>query len=146
MIIEITVLINICTINMSGQVQIVISVKVLNRFKFTMLGGYMNTQILNLHDRCRFHLGDVPDAWQAWFDDSDWDEVNLPHDWSVSQPFSREYSSGTGYLAGGIGWYRIHITPKEEWRGKRIVLAFDGVYKNSRVWCNSYYLGHRPNG
>ena len=106
----------------------------------------MNTQNLILQDRCRFHLGDAPDAWQAWFDDSDWDEVNLPHDWSVSQPFSREYSSGTGYLAGGIGWYRIRITPKEEWRGKRIFIAFDGVYKNSRVWCNSYYLGHRPNG
>ena len=106
----------------------------------------MDTLKVTLNDRCRFHLGDATDAWQAWFDDSDWEEVNLPHDWSVSLPFSKEYSSGTGYLAGGIGWYRLRITPREEWRGKRIALAFDGVYKNSRVWCNSYYLGHRPNG
>lgn len=95
---------------------------------------------------CRFHMGDEPDAWQAWYNDSGWDEVLLPHDWSVSFPFSREHSSGTGYLAGGIGWYRIRITPKPEWKNKRISVVFDGVYKNSRVWCNSYYLGERPNG
>lgn len=107
---------------------------------------FMDKLILPLKNRCRFHLGNVPDAWQTWFDDSDWQEVSLPHDWSVSLPFSREYSSGTGYLAGGIGWYRIRIAPDEAWRGKRISLAFDGVYKNSRVWCNSYYLGCRPFG
>lgn len=106
----------------------------------------MDKTTVLLTDRCRFHAGDEPDAWQAWFNDSDWEEVCLPHDWSVSFPFSREYSSGTGYLAGGIGWYRIRITPKAEWKGKRISLVFDGIYKNSRVWCNSYYLGHRPNG
>lgn len=99
-----------------------------------------------LSDNCRFHLGDAPDAWQAWFDDSDWEEVTLPHDWSVTRPFSRECSSGTGYLIGGIGWYRIHINPKDAWKNKQISLTFDGVYKNSRVWCNSYYLGERPNG
>jgi beta-galactosidase len=93
-----------------------------------------------------FHLGDVPDAWQAWHEDKDWELVTLPHDWSVHMPFSKEYSSGTGYLAGGIGWYRIHITPKEAWKGKHICIHFDSIYKNSRVWCNSTYLGERPNG
>lgn len=106
----------------------------------------MDKTTLLLTDHCRFHFQDVPDAWQAWYDDSAWEEVTLPHDWSVAFPFSREYSSGTGYLAGGIGWYRLRIAPKAEWKGKRISIVFDGVYKNSRVWCNSYYLGHRPNG
>lgn len=106
----------------------------------------MNTTHYPIDKNCRFHLSDCPDAWQAWYDDSDWESVSLPHDWSVTLPFSREYSSGTGYLAGGIGWYRFRITPHESWKGKRLYLAFDGVYKNSRVWCNSYYLGNRPNG
>ncbi len=105
----------------------------------------MNTQILPLTEG-RFHLGDAPDAWQAWYRDDDWEQVALPHDWSVGLPFSREYSSGTGYLAGGIGWYRICVSPDEGWRGKRICVCFDGIYKNSRVWCNSSYLGERPNG
>lgn len=106
----------------------------------------MNTCSLQINYPCKFHLGDEKNAWQAWFDDSEWEEVFLPHDWSVHMPFSKDYSSGTGYLAGGIGWYRIHISPKEEWKGKRVSITFDGVYKNSRVWCNSYYLGERPNG
>ncbi|MBO5145634.1 MAG: DUF4982 domain-containing protein [Lachnospiraceae bacterium] len=97
-------------------------------------------------NHARFRLGEAPEAWQAWFPDDCWEEVLLPHDWSVHMPFSKEYSSGTGYLAGGIGWYRIHITPDESWRGKHLCINFDGVYKNSRVWCNSTYLGERPNG
>ncbi len=106
----------------------------------------MNTTILTLTNNCRFHLGDCPDAWQSWYDDSQWETITLPHDWSVTLPFSRDYSSGTGYLAGGIGWYRIRITPDNHWIGKRLCLSFDGIYKNSKVWCNSYYLGTRPNG
>lgn len=97
-------------------------------------------------NRARFHPGDEPDAWQAWFSDDGWESVTLPHDWSVHLPFSKEYSSGTGYLAGGVGWYRIHIAPDEAWRGKHIRIHFDSIYKNSRVWCNSTYLGERPNG
>ena len=106
----------------------------------------MNTTVLTLTNNCRFHLGDCPDAWQSWYDDSEWEMISLPHDWSVTLPFSREHSSGTGYLAGGIGWYRLRISPKKDWIGKRISLHFDGIYKNSKVWCNSYYLGTRPNG
>jgi hypothetical protein len=61
-------------------------------------------------------------------------------------PFSKDYSSGTGYLAGGIGWYRTSFTLPKEWEGQRIYITFDGVYKNSQVWCNSYYMGKRPFG
>ena len=48
----------------------------------------MDVTTIPLNDRCRFHLGDAPDAWQAWYDDSDWEDVCLPHDWSVTLPFS----------------------------------------------------------
>ena len=99
-----------------------------------------------LNDNWKFHLGEAEDAWFKGYDDSSWESVTLPHDWSVSQPFSKEYSSGTGYLAGGIGWYRLRFSLPEEYRGKKISICFDGIYKNSQIWCNSYYLGKRPNG
>ncbi len=102
-------------------------------------------QIINLH-QWRFHYNDIPDAWFRGFDDSTWEEVVVPHDWSVHRPFSKDYSSGTGYLCGGIGWYRSAFYLPEAWEGKRIYITFDGVYKNSQVWCNSYYMGKRPFG
>lgn len=94
----------------------------------------------------KFHYNDCPDAWYKDFDDCSWEEVTVPHDWSVHMPFSKEYSSGTGYLAGGIGWYRTEFYLPEELKNKRIYITFDGVYKNSQVWCNSYHLGKRPFG
>ena len=106
----------------------------------------MNSLTIQLEDNWKFHLGEAEDAWYKGYDDSHWRSVILPHDWSVEQPFSPKHSSGTGYLAGGTGWYRAHFTLPEEYRGKKIFLLFDGVYKNSQVWCNSYYLGKRPNG
>lgn len=94
----------------------------------------------------KFHYKDCPDAWYKGFRDDDWKEVTIPHDWSVHMPFSKEYSSGTGYLAGGIGWYRTTFSIPMSFKNKKIYITFDGVYKNSQVWCNSYYLGKRPFG
>ena len=106
----------------------------------------MNTVIKELKENWRFHLGECEEAWYKGYDDSSWRKVMLPHDWSVEMPFSKTYSSGTGYLAGGIGWYRGRFWLPEALRGKKVRLVFDGVYKNSQVFCNSYYLGKRPNG
>lgn len=106
----------------------------------------MNTITIELTKNWRFHLGDCEGAWYKGFDDSSWRKVMVPHDWSVEAPFSTEYSSGTGYLQGGTGWYRVRFRLPEEYRGKRVRLMFDGVYKNSQVFCNSYYLGKRPSG
>lgn len=91
-------------------------------------------------------LGECENAWYQGMDDSAFRDVLVPHDWAVEQPFSEQYSSGTGYLAGGIGWYRLHFKVPKEAQGKRISLVFDGVYKNSQVWVNSYYLGRHPYG
>lgn len=107
---------------------------------------FMDKQQINLLEQWRFHLGDIPDAWSKAYQDTDWDNVALPHDWSVTRPFSIEYSSGTGYVAGGIGWYRCSFHLDEKYRGKQISIVFDGVYKNSQVWLNSYYKGSWPYG
>lgn len=89
---------------------------------------------------------ELDNAWRKEFEDSLWQEVVVPHDWSVSMPFSKTNSSGTGYLPGGIGWYRIRFYLPKEMEGKSVSLVFDGIYKHSQVWCNSYYLGRWANG
>lgn len=98
--------------------------------------------------RWAFTLADTPDAWAKGYDDSSWRPVNVPHDWSVEQEFSEAYSSGTGYLPGGIGWYRAHVSLREvgDVVGKHVRLVFHGVYKNAQVWVNGYHVGGRPSG
>lgn len=100
----------------------------------------------NINLNWKFFRGDDPKAWYKGFDDTSWRSVTLPHDWSVEEPFSSEHSSGTGYLPGGIGWYRKSINLAEESKDKKVYITFEGVYNNSQVWCNSYYLGKRPYG
>ena len=106
----------------------------------------MNKTEIILSDGWRFTRGDVEPAWQKSYDDTSWEHVTLPHDWSVTGPFRKENSSGTGYLDGGIGWYRGRFTLPQKYRGKSVRLVFDGVYKNAKVFLNSYYLGRRPYG
>jgi len=96
----------------------------------------------------RFQLGDVTNGQDAGLDDSQWRQLNLPHDWSIEGEFSEKAPAGTGggALPGGIGWYRKSFTVPATARGKVIFIEFDGVYRNSEVWINGHYLGKRPYG
>ncbi len=93
----------------------------------------------------RFHLGDTPEAMEAGFDDARWQQVVLPHDWSVKGRLSPDNASGTGYLPAGIGWYRKTFDGKQV-TAAQVYLYFEGVYNRSSVWLNGHLLGERPNG
>lgn len=97
-------------------------------------------------DAWRFHLGEVAGGESPELDDTGWRPVELPHDWSIEGPYGPQYASGTGFLPGGIGWYRKSFHLPESVRGKRISIRFDGVYRNSSVWINGELLGIRPYG
>ncbi|MDX8045307.1 glycoside hydrolase family 2 TIM barrel-domain containing protein [Gracilibacillus sp. S3-1-1] len=100
----------------------------------------------NLNLGWKFTWEDISNAWYKGMDDSSWCDISLPHDWSVEAPFSQEHSSGTGYLPGGVGWYRKHFYVPNDLAGKRVYITFEGIYNNAQVWCNSYYIGKRPYG
>ena len=84
----------------------------------------MDTVVMELNQGWRFHYGECEEAWYKGFDDRDFREVMLPHDWSVELPFSKKYSSGTGYLAGGIGWYRGYFQLPEKYHFAQIRKKF----------------------
>ncbi len=82
------------------------------------------------------------------YNDSNWRQLNLPHDWAIEGDFNESNPSGTGggALPGGIGWYRKNFTVPESDKGKEIYIDFDGAYMNSSVYVNGHYLGTRPYG
>lgn len=103
-------------------------------------------EIINFNFSWKFHKGDLPDGQFINLDDSEWRLLDLPHDWSIEGPFSGDNSSCTGYLPGGIGWYRKTFKIPVSAKDKKVFVSFDGVYNNSEVWINGFYLGKRPNG
>jgi len=95
----------------------------------------------------KFHYGDIEEAELLDFDDADWRDVKLPHDWSVEHSFTQENTGGaTAWLPGGIGWYRKSFEVSKSSENKLTWIEFDGVYTNSEVWINGHYLGKRPFG
>ena len=87
------------------------------------------------------------------FDDSSWQKVSLPHDWAVDLPYSPEASHSHGYKCIGwkypensVGWYRKHIEIPAEDKGKQIFIEFEGIYRDSEVFCNGFYLGGERSG
>ncbi|MEU0838837.1 glycoside hydrolase family 2 TIM barrel-domain containing protein [Streptomyces sp. NPDC005962] len=92
--------------------------------------------------------GEYADAQQPGYDDSAWREVAVPHDWSIEQTPTTEHGTngGTGYLPGGLGWYRKSFTLPSGVAGKRISVEFDGVYMDAYVYCNGKLVGNHPYG
>ena len=96
----------------------------------------------------KFSKGDFPEARMTSFDDSNWQEIDVPHDWSILDSFSVENPTGKpgGYASGGVGWYRKEFALKGVAPDSKVAIEFGGVYENSEVWINGNYLGKRPFG
>jgi len=96
----------------------------------------------------KFNLGDQSNAFEVNYDDENWKTLNVPHDWSIEKGYKKEgeTASSTGFVSGGIGWYRKTFILNQEDKEKHISILFDGVYNNSSVWINGQFLGKRPYG
>jgi beta-galactosidase len=95
--------------------------------------------------------GDGPAA--ADFDDRAWRELDLPHDWAVEVPFAPGGSASHGFKAVGrnfpdtsVGWYRKAFAVPAADLGRRCTIEFDGVFRDSQVWVNGFFLGRQPSG
>lgn len=121
-----------------------------------------DTETLLLNKGWRFHKGDIPfpeitgqgmtyqnaKAGQSWgaaspeFDDTDWRDVQLPHDWAVENPFDSTANIAQGYRQRGIGWYRRTFKLSTDDLGKYIEIQFDGISTYATIWVNGTLL-HR---
>jgi len=110
------------------------------------LGQVSFGEAKKINEGWKFQRGDVVDAKSPAFDDSSWRQVDLPHDWSIEAPLSPSLASSTGYLPGGIGWYRKTLNIPVEMKDKKIFIYFEGIYRNGEVFVNGNSVGMRPNG
>jgi beta-galactosidase len=96
----------------------------------------------------RFSQSDPAQAQAPAFDDTQWQTVTTPHDWSIAGPVREDAPSKAagGFFPTGIAWYRKALNLPRLDPAKRTYIAFDGVMANSDVYCNGQLLGHRPYG
>src|SRR5690348_14663988 len=98
--------------------------------------------------------GNFVPAGALAFDDSEWRELDLPHDWAVELPFQNDpalrskgfYPLGKKYPATSVGWYRRVFELPVEDAGKRITIEFDGAYREAMVVFNNFYIGRHTGG
>ena len=94
-----------------------------------------------------FMLGDKKIYSSPSYNDSDWRQLHLPHDWSIEGEFSRKHSTtpNGGALPAGIGWYRkSFVSP--DLNDKLVFVEFDGIFQNSTIYINGVEVGSRPYG
>ena len=89
----------------------------------------------------KFHLGNVEDAWKTDFNDADWRTVDIPHDYQIETPFSEDASQAHAFKKECEGWYRKVFTAKEEWRGKKVILDFEGLLAYGDIYVNGVKVG-----
>lgn len=94
----------------------------------------------------KFHFGELSNAEARYYDDSSWDEIDLPHDFSITQDYSQNGEAESGYKLGGTGWYRKAFWVSEATLEGCVSLQFDGAYAETEVFVNGIYLGHHPYG
>jgi beta-galactosidase len=96
----------------------------------------------------KFLLGDPNGADSPSFVDGAWRTVDLPHDWSIEGRPEKDNPSGKGggFFPAGVGWYRKTFHVPADWKGKRVSVEFDGVYRDATVYLNGHKLGFYPNG
>lgn len=96
----------------------------------------------------RFTKGEGKDTEKVQFDDAQWDVVEVPHDWSIEGPVSKDnpsFSRGA-WMPTGKCAYRKYFTVPADLKDKRFEIQFDGAYRNSEVYINGHLLGKRPLG
>ena len=107
---------------------------------------------------------DAAGAAARFYDYSNWENVDIPHDWTVSlqkTPFANPFAGGypnTHYhrfmeerhsnieTVYNIGWYRKQFTLEPEWEGKCIFIEFEGIFRDAIVWVNGVYLDRHNSG
>lgn len=89
----------------------------------------------------KFHAGDLKDAYSVNYDDSSWRVLDLPHDFQIEQPWDKGAGGARGFKAMGTGWYRKTFKTDPEWKGKRVLLDFEGIMLIGDVWVNGQKVG-----
>lgn len=118
----------------------------------------LSQETINFNFDWKFSPGSHPGAEAPAYDISGWETVNLPHDFQIEQPWVAPDDSDKGdktnemaniasrlssraFKEMGEGWYRKTFTPDPSWKGKRVLIDFEGIMLVGDVYLNGERIG-----
>jgi len=104
-------------------------------------GKYLQSRVkLRIDEGWKVQTGNVTGAQSPALDDSAWATTNVPHDMSITLVSTKDSDPGV------IGWYRKHFTLSPGFAGKKVIVQFDGVYHDSKIYLNGTEVGSQRFG
>ena len=108
-------------------------------FSLSVMAHTKVREKISINREWKFQLGDYKDAKDISFNDNNWSNVNLPHNFSI--PYFQSEHWYTGY-----GWYRKKIDVPVEWKSKRVFVEFEGAFRVAEIFVNGKSVGIHQGG
>lgn len=102
-----------------------------------------NKGLIKFDDDWKFAIGPIIGAEKPNFDHSSWQGIDLPHDFSINQSYSKAGEAQSAYKLGGIGWYRKFFRIEDI---KNTFIYFDGIYSDAYIYINGVFIGDHHYG
>ena len=131
---------------------------ILNSSFLIISKSYAQRTAVDLNFGWLFHAGSLTDGQNTELNDGQWRTVTVPHDFQIEQewvaPAADERADNTdvaaniksrlssrGFKEMGQGWYRMHLTPADSLKGRRLLLQFDGIMYTADIYLNGQKIG-----
>lgn len=96
----------------------------------------------NFNSDWLLYVGDVAEACQSQYKDSDWKKVTLPRPFNEDEAFKL----GIERLSDTVMWYRKHFRLPASCKGKKVFVEFEGVRQSADFYINGRPVGMHENG
>jgi beta-galactosidase len=104
-------------------------------------GKYLKSRIkLRIDEDWKVQTGNIIGGEAVALDDSAWATTSLPHDLSIALVSTSDSDPGAA------GWYRKHFTLPAGFVFKNVIVQFDGVYQDSKIYLNGTQVGSQRFG
>ena len=119
-------------------------------FLFLLLAGFKaaaaERDSILLNFDWRFHLGEVAGGEKPETDDKSWRLLDLPYDYQLNMPWKKEARAARGFKEMSGAWFRKTFRPDEAWRGRQVVVDFEGMMYYGDVYLNGEKIGSTEYG
>ena len=96
----------------------------------------------NFNSDWLLYVGDIPEAKEVRFQDTDWKKVTLPRPFNEDEAFRLSIEQ----LTDTVMWYRKHFRLPADSKNKKVFVEFEGVRQGADFYINGEHIGLHENG